>query len=950
MNFTPGCLVHLRDRDWIVQPSDDPELLLLKPLGGSDDETAGVYLPLELPADLPKPSQFPLPTSKDIGNLHTARLLHDAARLAFRNGAGPFRSLAKLSFRPRAYQMVPLVMALRQDIVRLLIADDVGVGKTVEALLILRELLERRVIRRFAVICRPHLCDQWQDEIRRKLDMEAVVIRSSTQARLDREIQGDISVFDYYPCQVISIDYIKSETRRDTFIQQCPELVIVDEVHSCAKPDGATQSQQQRHDLIARIAAKPNQHLIMLTATPHSGKPAEFQSLLGLLNPDFAALDLVAATENQRRQIARHFIQRRRADVQQWASESTTFAIRDPKDFCYDLTPAYAELFDQIIDFARTLVSDQATGRRRRISYWTALALLRGVASSPAAGAAMLRARLDRIAQDESFGEDERQSPVHDSDPGRETGFESDNNPVELMAEIPWSESQQKRLRELATRLEALSTPAKDAKLAAAGKIIEDNLRDGASTVIFCRYIASAHYLGERLPAILKKSFPKTRIEVVTSEDPDELRRERIDAMADSPQRILIATDCLSEGINLQNLFTSVLHYDLPWNPNRLEQREGRVDRFGQTAPVVRTALLYGKNPVDGIVLDIILNKIREIRKGTGINIAFPEDSRSIIDSIAQAVLFSPSRKRLTDGGNQLELDLTGFDEEQEIKLRVSQKIEEAERREKVSRTIFAQHAIKADELEKDLREADEFIGNPDAVHNFVEHALGLLGVELTKSKHGYKLQTHNLPAHLKALLPARPAVPVSFESPTPEDHYYLGRNHPFVEQLCHLVMRNTLAHDHRQGASRSAIIRSAHVKEKHTIFLCRCRNVIARPGDPNKIVAEEMLLWGYRGFHKDNHLLFHDDAKRILYEARATANLSPEAGASTLENEVANVWPNLQPCSDQIATDRAEQLVAAHHRFSTVVKDAATRFKVVTPVLPMDILGIYIILSEVAP
>jgi len=186
-------------------------------------------------------ARFAPPTSADLADFSTARLLYDSARLAFRNGAGPFRALAKLSFRPRAYQIVPLIMALRQETVRLLVADDVGVGKTIEALLILRELLERRTIKRFAVVCLPHLCEQWQEEIRSKLDIEAVIIRSNTQAGLDRRIQGDASVYDYYPFQIISIDFIKSDVRRDVFVEQCPELVIVDETHTCARPTGATE-------------------------------------------------------------------------------------------------------------------------------------------------------------------------------------------------------------------------------------------------------------------------------------------------------------------------------------------------------------------------------------------------------------------------------------------------------------------------------------------------------------------------------------------------------------------------------------------------------------------------------------------------------------------------------------------------------------------------------------
>ncbi len=200
MEFKPGALVHARNRDWVVLPSSDKDLLLLKPLGGSEDEITGIYLPLRFKDDELKSAEFPFPTKEDIGDISSARILYNVSRLSFRNGAGPFRSIGKLSFRPRSYQMVPLIMALRQDgPLRLLIADDVGVGKTIEALLILKELLERGEINRFAVIVLPHLCEQWQTELKEKFGIDAVIIRSNTQARLDREIPGDTSVYDYYP-------------------------------------------------------------------------------------------------------------------------------------------------------------------------------------------------------------------------------------------------------------------------------------------------------------------------------------------------------------------------------------------------------------------------------------------------------------------------------------------------------------------------------------------------------------------------------------------------------------------------------------------------------------------------------------------------------------------------------------------------------------------------------
>ena len=740
--FQPGKLVSLRGRDWIVLPSDDKDLLVVKPLGGSEDEMTGIYLPLAIASDQPADANFPQPSPGDLGDIATARLLYDSARLAFRNGAGPFRCLAKLSFRPRSYQMVPLIMALRQETVRLLIADDVGVGKTIESLLIVKELLERRKIRRFAVVCLPHLCEQWQAEIRSKLDLEAVIIRSNTQARLDRQIQGDTSVYDYYPYQVISIDFIKSDTRRDVFIEQCPELIIVDEAHTCARPAGASTSQQQRYHLLKRISDKPDQQLVLLTATPHSGKPEEFHSLLGLIKGEFETLDLPESSQTQRRELARYFVQRKRADVQKWLGEDTAFPEREAFEWSYDLGKVYAHFFDDILDFTRKLVAhDPGRTERKRVQYWTALALLRGVMSSPAAGIEMLNTRLSNLPT--AIDEDViiEINPVQDS----EFGFEGDNTPTQVVERHDWSSQQRQHLRFFSGQLEQLSNIKNDQKLASAGLILEDWLSSGFNPVVFCRYIATANYVGNQLVSILKKKFPKLDLQVITSESPDELRKQRIEDMAKSPLRILIATDCLSEGINLQEHFTGVLHYDLPWNPNRLEQREGRVDRFGQMAPIVKACLLYGaNNPIDGIVLDVILRKIREIKRSTGINVPFPEDSQSIIDTITQSLLLNPDRKIVTKkapaiNDQQLTLfDFTDFDEAAAAKEKVSRKIDEAAEREKVSRGIFAQNAIKAHEIEADLREIDEAIGDPLAVESFVTTTLNnLLGAQVTASKKG---------------------------------------------------------------------------------------------------------------------------------------------------------------------------------------------------------------------
>lgn len=189
----------------------------------------------------------------------------DALQLKLRSGAGPFRSFGNIAVEPRAYQLVPLLMAMKQPTVRLLIADDVGIGKTIEGALIAREMLDRGEIHRMAVLCPPHLCEQWQRELEDRFHIQAVVVRSSSATRLERDLPPGTSVFDAHPFTVVSLDYIKSERRREAFQRFCPEFVIVDEAHTCTQ---GGQGRQQRFQLLKGLAENPQRHMVLLTATP----------------------------------------------------------------------------------------------------------------------------------------------------------------------------------------------------------------------------------------------------------------------------------------------------------------------------------------------------------------------------------------------------------------------------------------------------------------------------------------------------------------------------------------------------------------------------------------------------------------------------------------------------------------------------------------------------------
>jgi DEAD/DEAH box helicase len=408
-----GSLVRARGRDWVVLPDSTDELLVLRPLGGSDDEVAGV-----LPAIEPVESAtFAPPDPDDIGDATSARLLHSALRLGFRSSGGPFRSLAGLAVTPRSYQLVPLLMALRMETVRLLIADAVGIGKTIEAGLIIAELLAQGSARRLAVLCSPALAPQWQRELREKFGIDATVVLASTASRLERDLPPAESLFEHHPHTIVSTDFIKSTRRRDEFLRACAELVVVDEAHTCVTAGGggrAGQALQQRHHLLARLAEDRSRHLILLTATPHSGKGDAWRALLSLLDPALDALpaDLTGdARRRDRERIARHVVQRQRGDVSSYPDEQTPFPRRVTAEETYRLSPEYQRLFGKVLSYARETVRDRAGGRpQQRVRWWSALALLRALASSPAAAAATLRNRsgedeVDTVEEADALGE-----------------------------------------------------------------------------------------------------------------------------------------------------------------------------------------------------------------------------------------------------------------------------------------------------------------------------------------------------------------------------------------------------------------------------------------------------------------------------------------------------------------------------------------------------------------
>ena len=783
-----GSIVKCRNREWVVLPSPDEELYVLRPLAGSEHETIGIHYRLAtLGLDRVEPAHFPLPNLDQAGDAVSVEMLFNAARLTLRDGAGPFRSLGHISVRPRPYQFVPLLMALRLDPIRMLIADDVGIGKTVEALLIAREMLDRGETTRLCVLCPPYLCSQWQQELWDKFRIQAVVIRSGTISQLERDLpSGDHSIFGYYPHIVVSIDYAKSDVHRANFLQHAPKFVIVDEAHGATAVSSGGKGQQQRHELLRDLAKDAARHLVLLTATPHSGVEAGFLSLLGLLKDGFQRLNLTALKEPERIDLARHFVQRKRGDVTTWLGEETPFPKRDPDEKTYGLSAQYKGLFEDVYGFSRELVhsGETLTGWRQRIRFWTALALLRCVMSSPAAAIAAIGKRL-ATGQAEAAQDDSEYAPYIFESADDETVDVQPGHVVE-QGEIDLEDPERRQLRNFARKAETIKGTDADTKIVECTKFVAGMLRAGQHPIIWCRYIATSDYVRDELERRLSPAYPNIRVLSITGALAEDERRALIDDInpAKHPKRVLVATDCLSEGINLQRLFNAVIHYDLPWNPNRLEQREGRVDRFGQAAKVVKAVLFYGRdNPVDGAVLDVLLRKAREIYNTLGVRVPVPVDSDTVVEAVLKKLFAQPD----------LQMNLFEVDEVQDV----HRKWERAAADEKASRTRFAQHAIKPDEVQRELSETDAVLADPAVAKRFLEIASQRVGLALRAAGETLTLGGFaNLPEPVQVDAPKTGEWQVSFNSAPPEGVEYIDRNHPFLQSLAQWLMEEALSGD----------------------------------------------------------------------------------------------------------------------------------------------------------
>ncbi|MET7972436.1 DEAD/DEAH box helicase [Streptomyces mirabilis] len=969
LTYTAGSLVAARGREWVVLPESAADMLVLRPLGGSEDDIAAVFPAFEEV----RSAEFAAPSPDDLGDQRAAGLLRTALRVGFRSGAGPFRSLASIAVEPRAYQLVPLLMALRQRTVRLLISDDVGIGKTVEAGLIAKELLAQGEATRLAVLCSPSLAEQWQGELREKFGIDAELVLASTVSRLERALELGQSLFDKHPFTIISTDFIKSTRHREDFVRHCPDLVIVDEAHTCVAADDPAQggassaTNQLRYELLRKVSADADRHLLLLTATPHSGKESAFRNLLGLVRPELAHLDLESAAGRAR--LAEHFVARKRADVRTYLTkedgladdsqaERTAFpSDRWTKDEPYKLTPAYRALLDDAIAYARDRVetAGEQGKREARIAWWSVIALLRSMVSSPAAAAQTLKTRSESAAARTAHEADVLGAPV--------AADSADNDRLEGMDVAPGaaeSEDAGARLLELAQRAQQLIGPAEDAKLKALTRHLKGLIADGYHPIVFCRYIPTADYLAEQLDGKLGK---KTKIAAVTGTLSPQQRLDRIEQLAaeaaeggDDPaaRRVLIATDCLSEGVNLQHHFDAVVHYDLAWNPTRHDQREGRVDRYGQKRDQVRVITMYGEdNGIDGKVLEVLFKKHRQIKKDLGISVSVPDETASgVTDAVVEWLLLH--------GRQGSQESLFEMDGHQESFDRIDREWSSAAEREKTSRSKYAQRAIHPEEVAREVAAVRAALGGAEEVREFALEALRDLDALVRDPRDGsgdFTAQVGGTPAGLRDALAATlgnrlveedRAIPFRSTPAIGRGEAALVRTDPAIGAVASYVLDSAL--DAKalgpRPARRCGVVTTDAVTTRTTLLLVRYRFHLTLPSrtGERQLVAEDARLLAYEGLPQRARWL-DDDTAATLLAARATANTHEQTARNQITRDL-NALPDLAAHLTGYGTRLAAELDASHRRVRKANEEIVRGLKVV-PQEPADVLGVYVYLPQ---
>ena len=620
---TQGQLVTVRNRQWITADvvrseiaSSDPNLFSVKPTNlvrlvsiedDARDEELRVVWELEIGAAVHESTALPGPGH---GLDDPAEL--DAFLDAVRWGAiasadtsalqAPFRSGIQIE----DYQLDPVVRALSMPRTNLLIADDVGMGKTIEAGLVMQELALRHRARTMLVVCPAGLTLQWRDEMRDKFGLDFRIVDAELLRTLRRTRGPHTNPWTHYPRLIVSVDWLKRDRPLRLLREVLPtapryprefDLLVVDEVHTCAPSGRGRYAVDSLRTKAIRTLAPHCEHRLFLSATPHNGYLESFTALLELLDDQRFARGVRPTQE----QLRRAMVRRLKSELPPRWDGTPYFGTRELGYLEVAHTAAERQAHELLRSYAESRRATAGDTRGRTAAEFVTTLLKRRLFSCPKAFAETIDVHLNTMSGKETrpvsgslpvlIERVDEAAAEDDADSTHYRQAETEALAAARHGAAPLSSQERAMLERLRTWARG-AQDRPDSKVAALlahlAPIVPPRGDSAERVIVFTEYRDTQRWLHERL---ISAGYPADRIALLYGgQDRDE--REHIKNVFTEdpslhPVRILLATDAASEGINLQRHCHRVLHWEIPWNPNRLEQRNGRVDRHGQPARVV---------------------------------------------------------------------------------------------------------------------------------------------------------------------------------------------------------------------------------------------------------------------------------------------------------------------------------------------------------------------------
>lgn len=566
-----------------------------------------------------------------------------------KEGQEPVSSPFHSGVRVENFQLVPLMKALRMPRVSLLIADDVGLGKTIEAGLILTELLLRRRIRRVLILTPAALRDQWKEELSEKFSLGFEVIDRQATEALRRRLGTDANPWRSFSRIIASYHYLRQPDVREQFLSSCatPEgsphlpwdLLIVDECHNLMPSPFGEDSQLSQ---TLGIIAPRFEHRLFLSATPHNGHTRSFTGLLEMLDP--VRFSRTHEMSRAMRQSVDDVVIRRLKREINAERAGPRFCVRKPPralPLHFDLRESeLMAAFDSFRTAVGRIIRAGTQGRRRAGTFAVEV-LGKRLLSCPAAFADSWHRTMQGMDEESASDTDvnvaerllrhetgdDREAQQRQSTAATVVGGWLQNYCDELNPEICRI---QRAVTDLGFRADGPpiteQIPTHDARVDALLTLIKKLLmldcrfRDDERLIVFTEYKTTLDYLANRLRQEYQEDRVLTLFGAGGPAGMQTAERDSVKAAFNDPDakvRILIATDAASEGLNLHRTARYLLHYDCPWNPSRLEQRNGRLDRYGQARDVTVHHFDSASDP-DIRFLDHVIKKADEIREDLG--------------------------------------------------------------------------------------------------------------------------------------------------------------------------------------------------------------------------------------------------------------------------------------------------------------------------------------------